>query len=37
MASIDEALEDLKSREEEEQFCLGDVADKYSVDRSALG
>jgi hypothetical protein len=37
MAPIDEALEDMKSRKEGEQFCLKEIADKYGVDRSTLG
>jgi hypothetical protein len=37
MAPIDEALEDLKSRKEGEQFSLTEIADKYGVNRSTLG
>jgi transcriptional regulator with XRE-family HTH domain len=37
MAPIDEAIEDLKSREEGEQFSLREIADKYGVQRSTLG
>jgi hypothetical protein len=32
MAPIDEALEDLKSRKEGEQFTSKEIADKYGVD-----
>jgi DNA invertase Pin-like site-specific DNA recombinase len=37
MAPIDEALEDLKSRKEGEQFTSKENANKYGVDRSTLG
>jgi transcriptional regulator with XRE-family HTH domain len=37
MAPIDEAIEDLKLREEGEQFSLREIADKYGVQRSTLG
>jgi hypothetical protein len=37
MAPIDEALQDLKWREEGEQFTSRQIADKYGVDRSTLG
>ena len=37
MAPIDEAIEDLKSRKEGEQFSLREIAKKYSVERSTLG
>jgi hypothetical protein len=37
MAPIDEAIKDLKLREEGEQFSLKVIADKYGVQRSTLG
>jgi transcriptional regulator with XRE-family HTH domain len=37
MAPIDEAIEDLKLREEGEHFSLREIADKYGVQRSTLG
>jgi hypothetical protein len=37
MVPIDEALGDLKLREEGEQLTLREIADKYGVERSTLG
>jgi hypothetical protein len=37
MAPIDEAIEDLKSREPGEKFTLKEIADKHGVNRSTLG
>jgi hypothetical protein len=37
MAPIDDAIEDLKSRDPGEQFTLKEVAEKYGVNRSTLG
>jgi predicted DNA-binding protein YlxM (UPF0122 family) len=37
MAPIDEAIKDLESREEGEEYSLAEIADKYRVNRSTLG
>ena len=37
MAPIDDAIEDLKSRNPGEHFTLREVAEKYQVNRSTLG
>ena len=37
MAPIDDAIEDLKSRDPGEHFTLREVAEKYQVNRSTLG
>jgi hypothetical protein len=34
---INKALKDLKLQKEGEQFCLKEITNKYSVDRSTLG
>ncbi|KAI1670730.1 hypothetical protein L13192_06246, partial [Pyrenophora tritici-repentis] len=37
MAPIDDAIEDLESRDPGEHFTLREVAEKYQVNRSTLG